>query len=135
MLYKREHFMSDIAKQVHPQFKVFVGELAPDGSIGDLAAEVGAFASQAKVAAKSIGVEYLESLKRLVITLGYRNDEEFYPIRLYSVPLGKIQVHGDFSTLENAMAEAAKKYSNVICHELYVTERQDCVLVLMTHEA
>ncbi len=127
--------MSDIVKQVHAQFKVFVGELAPDRSIGDLAAQVAAFASQTKVAAKSIGVEYLESLKRLVITLGYRNDEEFYPIQLHSAPLGKIQVLGrDFSTLENAMAEAAEKYSNVICHELYVTEGQDFVLVLMTHE-
>jgi hypothetical protein len=66
-------------KQIHAQFKVFAGELAPDGSIGDLAAAVASFASQAKIASKSIGVEYLESVKRVVITLGYRSDEEFYP--------------------------------------------------------
>ena len=128
--------MSDIAKQVHARFKVFVGELAPDKSIGDLAAAVAVFASQRKVAAKSIGVEYLESLKRLVITLGYRDDEPFYPIQLHSVALGKIQVlAGNFSVLENAMVEAAEKYSSVICHELYATEEQDFVLVLMTHKA
>jgi hypothetical protein len=122
-------------KQIHAHFKVFVGELAPDRSIGDLAAAVASFAHQAKVAAKSIGVEYLESLKRVVITLGYRSDEECYPIRLRSVPLGKVQVlAGDFGALERAMADAARKYPNVICHELYATDDQDFFLVLMTHE-
>jgi hypothetical protein len=88
------------------------------------------------VAAKSIGVEYLESLNKVVITLGYRTDEATYPIRLQSVPLGKIQVlANDFSALETAMAQAAEKHTNVICHELYVTEAQDFFLVLMTHEA
>ena len=128
--------MSHIEKQVHTKFKVFVGELAADQSIGDVGSKVAAFASHSKVAAKSIGVEYLESVKRVVVTLGYRTDEEFYPIRLHSVPLGKIHVvASDFSTLENAMAGAAEKYTSVICHELYVTEGQDFFLVLMTHGA
>src|SRR5215471_14365320 len=128
--------MSDIAKQVHAKFKVFVGELAPDKTIGRLARDVAAFASAHKFAAKSIGVEYLESLKRLVVTLGYRDDEAYYPIELHSVPLGKTHVlAGNFSALEDAMAAASKKHANVICHELYVTEEQDFVLVLMTHQA
>jgi hypothetical protein len=129
--------MSATAKQqAHEKFKVFVGEPAPDKTIGPLADQVSSFASTAKIAAKSIGVEYLESLKKLVITLGYRDDEASYPIQLHSVPLGKIQALGhDFSGLEKAMAEASKRYPNIICHELYVTDEQDFVLVLMTHRA
>jgi len=128
--------MSAIKNQVHTKFKLFVGELAADGSIADLGIQVASFAKSAGVAAKSIGVEYLESLKKVVITLGYRTDEAPYPIRLQSVALGKLQVlAGDFSGLESAMAKAAEKHSNVICHELYITENQDFFLVLMTHEA
>jgi hypothetical protein len=128
--------MSAIKNQVHTNFKVFVGDVAPDQSIGNLGAEVAAFARAGGIAAKSIGVEYLESQKKIVVTLGYRTDEAPYPIRLQSVPLGKVQVlTKDFSALELAMANAAEQQSNVICHELYVTENQDFFLVLMTHEA
>jgi hypothetical protein len=128
--------MSAINDQVHTKFKLFVGELAADGSVADLASKVASFAKAEGVAAKSIGVEYLESLKKVVVTLGYRTDEASYPIRLHSVALGKLpMLVGDFSALENAMAKAAEKHSNVICHELYVTENQDFFLVLMTHEA
>ena len=125
-----------IAKQVHDKFKVFAGELAPDKTIGKLAEEVAAFAASAKVASKSIGVEYLESAKRLVISLGYRDDEEPYPIRLHCVRLGKIDAFGsDFSALEKAMAKASGQHRNTICHELYVTDEGDFLMILMTHEA
>jgi hypothetical protein len=129
--------MSGIAKQqVHEKFKVFVGELSPDKTIGKLADEVAAFAGSAKIASKSIGVEYIESLKKLVISLGYRDDEVAYPIELHSVRLGKIHaLAGNFHALEKAMSEASKKYPNIICHELYVTDEQDFILVLMTHKA
>jgi hypothetical protein len=128
--------MNTIQNQVHTNFKVFVGDLAADRSIGDLGAKIVSFAQTEGVAAKSIGVEYLESLKKVVITLGYRTDETPYPIRLHSVALGKLQVlASSFNALEAAMASAAEKHSNVICHELYVTENQDFFLVLMTHDA
>jgi hypothetical protein len=128
--------MSDVLRQVHSKFKVFAGELAPDKTIGKLASEVSAFANSRRIAAKSIGVEYLESLKRLVVTLGYRDDEPYYPIQLHSVHLGKTAVlAGDFTALEKAMADASNKHANIICHELYATEDQDFILVLMTHQA
>ncbi|MEP6925899.1 MAG: hypothetical protein ABI954_15635, partial [Pyrinomonadaceae bacterium] len=99
--------MAQIEEQVHHKFKVFVGELNADQTVGEMAGEVASFAEQNKVAAKSIGVEYLESAKRLIITLGYRDDETFYPIQLQSVHLGKIDAPGhDFSVLEQKMAEA-----------------------------
>ena len=130
------NLMSAIANQVHTNFKVFIGAPAADGSIGDIAGRVASFAADSKIAAKSIGVEYLEASKKLVITLGYRTDEAAYPIRLHSVALGKLEtLSSDFGRLEAAMAKAAEKHANVICHELYVTENQDFFLVLMTHEA
>jgi hypothetical protein len=123
-----------IAKQVHDKFKVFTGELTPDQTIGKLADTVAKFASG--VAAKSIGVEYLEGAKKLLITLGYRDDAEPYPVRLQSMKLGKVDVMAkDFSALEAAMGEASSKLDNIICHELYITDKGDFIAVFMTHEA
>ena len=128
--------MSQIASQVHNKFKIFAGELDANKLLGALADEVAAFAREQKIAAKSIGVEYLESAKRLIITLGYRDDEESYPIKLHGVSLGKINVTSDdFSTLEQEMAAASARLNNIICHELYVTDDNDFLMVFMTHEA
>jgi hypothetical protein len=126
--------MGQIAEQVHGKFKVFAGALNPDNSLGLLADEISSFVRRSSVAAKSIGVEYLESADRLIITLGYRDDEAGYPIKLSSVSLGKIEAFGDdFSNLEGRMTEASKQFSNIICHELYVTDEHDFVMIFMTH--
>jgi hypothetical protein len=124
-----------IKAQVHDKFKVFTGKLASDKTIGKLADEVATFAKHSHAAAKSIGVEFLESAGLLLITLGYRDDEEPYPIKLHSVPLGKIDaMASDFSKLEAAMAKASGKIKNIICHELYLIGEGDFVMVFMTHE-
>jgi hypothetical protein len=128
--------MSQIAGQVHGKFKVFAGPLNEDNSIGTLASDISNFVREAGVAAKSIGVEYLESADRLIITLGYRDDEDGYPVKVTSVSLGKIEMLGDdFSKLEQAMSEASTQHSNIICHELYITEEHDFMMIFMTHEA
>jgi len=125
-----------ISEQVHDKFKVFVGALAPDQTLGPLADEVAAFAASQGVAAKSIGVEYLEGLGRVVITLGYTTGEAPYPIRLHCVPMGKVDVlSADFEAMEAAMAAASAKQKNIICHELYLTGSGDFQMVFMTHEA
>jgi hypothetical protein len=125
-----------IAKQVHDKFKIFSGELAADGTIGKLADEVSAFVNKSKIAAKSIGVAYLEPVKRLVITLGYVDAEDPYPVKLHCIPLGKADVKaGNFQGLETSMAKATGKHKNIICHELYVAGGNDFTMVLMTHEA
>ena len=93
--------MGHITEQVHGKFKVFAGPLNADDTIGQMAEEISRFVRDSKAAAKSIGVEYLESAERLIITLGYRDDEEGYPVKLSSVSLGKIEAIGDdFSELE-----------------------------------
>ncbi|HZS48674.1 MAG TPA: hypothetical protein VFC63_26620 [Blastocatellia bacterium] len=128
--------MGQIQEQVHAKFKVFVGEPGTDHSLGSLANQVAQFVVENKVAAKSIGIEYLESSKRLIISLGYRDDEPSYPVELSSVSLGKIDISGnDFSALEKAMSDASQQHSNIICHELYVTESNEMLVVFMSHKA
>lgn len=130
--------MSEIEKQEHHHFKIFSGTLGENNSLGTLGEEVASFVAGQRVAAKSIGVEYLETAKRLIITLGYRTDEEFYPVKLTSVGLGKIEnlaTQDDFSQLERAISEASRKMKRIICHELYITEGHEFLMVFMTHEA
>ena len=93
-------------------------------------------AKRSAIAAKSIGVVYVESANRLLITLGYRDDAPPYAIRLHCVPLGKIDAMAhDFTLVEKKLSEAGSQYDNIVCHELYVTKDKDFFLVLMTHEA
>ncbi len=130
--------MRSFKEQVHSKFKIFAGDLAPDKTIGGLADEVAKFVKKKKVAPKSIGVEYVESLKRLVVTLGYRDDEKPYPVKLTCVSLGKVTdlTQGDgLKKVEKAMAKASKKVANVICHELYITEDKEFLMILMSHGA
>ena len=125
--------MSQIASQVHSKFKVFAGELDANKTIGPLAGQITKFVREAKVAAKSIGVEYIESAARLIITLGYRDDEHWYPVEINCVSLGKIDALGsDFAALEQDMSRAAQKHSNIICHELYVTDDREFLMIFMT---
>jgi hypothetical protein len=127
--------MGQITEQVHNQFKVFAGKLDSNNELGELADQVADFANENNIAAKSIGVEYLESSESLIITLGYRNDEKHYPIKLTTFNLGKMSaVDQDFSALEQKMSDASQTVKNVICHELFVTEDKDFLMVFMTHE-
>ncbi|MCD9185963.1 MAG: hypothetical protein LUM44_05995 [Pyrinomonadaceae bacterium] len=126
--------MSQIADQEHGKFKVFAGKLGANNELGELADKVSAFAAENKIAAKSIGVEYLESSESLIITLGYRDDEEHYPIKLETVNLGKMDIGQDFSALEQKMSDASGSVNKIICHELFVTEDKDFLMVFMTHQ-
>jgi hypothetical protein len=120
--------------QFHSKFRLFSGPLGPDGSLGALAAEVEAFAAKAKAAPKSIGVEYLEPDKRVVLSLGYRDDEPGYAIKLTSMSLGKIENFRpeEIARLETKMGEAAGKLKDILCHELMVTAENEFVMVFMT---
>jgi hypothetical protein len=115
--------------QIHTKFKIFTGELNGT-ALGSIGAEIEAFAKS--VASKSIGVEYLESARRLVISLGYRDDEPSYGIKLHVENLGTWD--GKQTTvLEAAMSQAAARLDNILCHELFVTEKNEFCMVVMTH--
>ena len=121
-------------QQIHNKFKIFTGPLAADKTIGTLADQITAFVTEHKVAAKSIGVEYLESAKKLIISLGYREGDESYGVKVATVSLGKIGglENGDVSRLEAAMTDACQKIENIICHELYITDDGDFLVVFMS---
>jgi hypothetical protein len=101
------------------------------------AAEVEAWVKSAKVAPKSIGVEYIESRDALLLSVGYRDDEDAYPVQLSSIRIGKIESTdaAGLAKIESAMAAASAKLSNVICHELYVTKASDPLMVVISHQA
>jgi hypothetical protein len=129
--------MSNITDQVHGKFKVFTGNLAADSTLGALGGEVEAWVRSAKVAPKSIGVEYLESSRNLLLSVGYRDDESPYNVRLTAVEVGKLESldAAGLGKVEQAMAAASAKVKNIICHELYVTETHTLLMVFMAHDA
>ncbi len=126
--------MSKAKEQVHSKFKLFRGKLQKGNAIDKLAGEVEAWVKTAKVAPKSVGVEYLEGDGRLVLSIGYRDDEAAYPIKLSAVDLGRGKKlrKAELSALEKKMAAASAKVAQVICHELFVTEDHEFVMVFMS---
>jgi hypothetical protein len=127
--------MSKIADQVHTKFKLFTGPLDASGNLGALAGQVTAWAKDARVAAKSIGVEFVESTKHMILSVGYRDDEPAYGITLASSKIGKLGKldAAELARLERAMGAAAAKIEHVICHELYVTDANELFVVTMAH--
>src|SRR3954464_5109503 len=121
--------MADVEAQVHHKFKVFTGAGA---DVAQLGSEVERFARERQIAAKSIGVEYLEGADRLVFTLGYRDDERAYPVRITSRSLGVVDSLDDLGGLEARMGEAAASMSGVLCHELFITGSGEFVMVFMS---
>ncbi|MBI5514411.1 MAG: hypothetical protein HY909_11625 [Deltaproteobacteria bacterium] len=127
--------MSQVQGQLHHKFKAFSGQLAADGTIGAIAGEVEAWAAGARVAPKSIGVEFLEAAQRLVLTIGYRDDEPPYGVGLTCVRLGRFEALDapELDRLQTAMGDAGARLDKVLCHELYVTSSNDFMMVFMTH--
>lgn len=125
-----------ITEQEHGKFKIFTGTLGAGNSIDALGAQVEAFVSSAKVAPKSVGIEFLESKGTVVLTIGYRDDEPGYEVSLSSANLGVV-THLDaagIEALEKKMGEAARGLKNVICHELLVTDQHEFVMVFLRHK-
>jgi len=81
-------------------------------------------------------VEYLEARQEVVLTLGYRRDATPYEVSLVARPLGKFtdSQKATLELLESKMSDAASELTNVICHELLVTETGDFIMVVMTHQ-
>lgn len=123
-----------IQEQIHNHFKVFAGSYDAKSGIGDLASSVPAWVKSSGAAPKSIGVEYLESAKALMLTVGYRTDEPGYAVALETVNLGKVESldPAGLSSLEARMGKAAAGVANIICHELFVTESREVLMVFMT---
>ncbi|HET7460415.1 MAG TPA: hypothetical protein VFJ82_04170 [Longimicrobium sp.] len=122
--------MSDVTEQVHDKFKVFTGTPG-NGDLGPLAGQVEAFVREQRIAPKSIGVEFIERARKLVLTVGYRDDEQPYEVRLTSRSLGKVDGLEDLGGLEQRMSAVAGELQGVLCHELFVTDEDEFVMVFM----
>lgn len=124
-----------IAAQVHAHFKVFAGKAGRGNPIAAVAKKAEEFVAREKVAPKSIGVEYLEASREVILTLGYRRDVKPYEITLVAIPLGKLTdtKKATLDVLAEDMGKAAARLSRVICHELIVTETGDFIMVVMSH--
>lgn len=124
-----------IDAQVHDNFKLFTGKLDEAGHIKLVAPEVEKWVTAKKVAPKSIGIEFIESSKQLILSVGYRSDEPAYSIRLTSQKIGHVGEldAGELERLERAMSAAAANSRDVICHELYVNDKNDLYIVTMSH--
>lgn len=118
--------------QSHSNFKVFISTpSASDELSPEVCAEVSRFAADNLVAARSIGIEFVEAQNKLVLSLGYtKGDEPSFPIKLQCVPLGKLALDAD--VIGNAISAAVANVKDVICHEFYVDREGEFFLVLMS---
>lgn len=128
--------MATIRGQVHTEFRVFAGKARKGNPIAGLAAKVEAFVTAEKIAPKSIGVEYLEATREVILSLGYRRDVSPYQISLIARPIGMLTdtKRKTLAGLEARMSEEAASLRNVICHELLVTETGELTMVFMIHQ-
>jgi hypothetical protein len=122
-----------IKGQVHSKFKVFIPEagISDEEAMRRLGSMVEGWTHASGAAVKSVGVEYIEGKKQVVLSLGYREDEPGYPVKLTSTALGKLVLHPD--AIAAAMETAAAKVENVICHEFFVDGDGVFVMVLLSH--
>jgi hypothetical protein len=119
--------------QIHDHFKVFSTTTGSAAGVASLSASVAAWVKAEAVAAKSIGVEYLESSGVLLLTLGYRRDEPTYPVHLHAVSLGRIEAldAAALAGLEARMGASAAGVERILCHELFVTADREFFMVFM----
>lgn len=126
----------DTPSQVHESFKIFTSKLGEPFEL--MADQVSKFAQEKGIAAKSLGIEYVEHEQLLVVTLGYRKDEPAYPIEIKNVSLGlrkgATKLSGDNADLEAAMAAAAAEVKMVICHDIYVLETGEFIMTFLVRK-
>lgn len=123
--------------QTHHKFKIFYGEPAADGSPGELTNQIEQFVNDHRVSPKSIGAEFLERSGRIIITLGYRDDEDPVPVRIHAARLGSIGANAgpaDVARLEAAITQAAASAHHILCHELYVTDQDELFMIFMSQK-
>lgn len=108
--------------QVHSKFKVFISTPVEGKLDPAIAAEVSKFFSdhQDTLIPKSVGIEYLEQTNNLVLSIGYVEGKHDSTVKLDCVSLGNLAL--DAKVIEEALAAAASKVPNVICHEFYVDD-------------
>jgi hypothetical protein len=116
--------------QVHDRFKLFVGELDEAGHVSKLAKSIHEWVAKDKVAVKSVGAAV--AMGKLVLTIGFRDDEPTYEIVLHSSKIGRIGPldADEASRFNRAIESAGMNWRPVISHALYVTNNDLYLVVL-----
>jgi hypothetical protein len=112
----------------HNQFKIFKGKLE---SMTDIKKRIESFVAETKFSARSIGIEFIEHSKEVLISLGYTKDGNYSAVSIDMINLGKVDLE-DTAGLEKRMSEAADKQKNVICHELCITDKDEFMMIFMS---
>jgi hypothetical protein len=127
-----------MAKQAHNKFKVY--SVPFSGSFDAKTKKpILAFVNQEGVSAKSVGIEFLESSSRLVISIGYavqKKNTSKYDLTIKSV--GKHDFSGEgFAELDKVSAafeKTAGKLENIICHEFFITGSGEAFAIFLTEK-
>ncbi len=123
--------MADSA-QVHDKFKLFVGALDDAGHITEVAKQVHDWAAKDKVAVKSVGAAVAKG--KLMLTIGYRDDEEPYEVELHSSKIGRVGPldSDEQNRFTRAIESGGMNWPPVLGHTLYVTKDGDLYLVVLS---
>ena len=119
--------------QEHTKFKFFTKTFNSEADVHDLLREVEQWGNDHQVGPKSIGVEYVESTHTIVMSMGYRSDEN-YSVKMYSEMISVIKDEGDYGHIEADISKAAAEHPHIICHEMFITANNELYMVFMTHE-
>jgi hypothetical protein len=126
-----------VVSQAHNQFKVFIPKagISYDAAMKENGDQVAAWSKTGEVHPKSVSIEYIESKKQLVLSVGYVRataKEPGYSVYLQVVSIGN---HPELRAdrLEDVMRQAAVGVPNVICHEFFVTDEGEFVMVFLAH--
>ena len=114
--------------QVHDKFKVFFGK-----SISDINSQLQSITADSSIAAKSIGVEFMEARNQFLVSVGYAEGQPGYPVTLTDTLVGPLPEFSDGpDQLCSSLEAIADESGDVICNELYVDNAEVVHLVLMT---
>jgi len=116
----------------HSKFKIFQGTLEEGKLSKSLTKELKKFAAQPKVDPKSIGIEYLESKKEVIVSLGYAERSNKKTIDFKLKQIGNLSEGSN--VLELKSEKAASKFENIICHELFVDGSDNMHMIFMTEQ-
>ena len=114
--------------QVHDKFKVFFGK-----SITDINSQLQSATADGTIAAKSIGVEFMEARNQFLVSIGYAEGQPGYSVTLTDTVVGPLPEFNDGpDQLCSSLEAIAEENGEVLCHELYVDNAEVVHLVLMS---
>jgi hypothetical protein len=118
--------------QVHDKFKLFVGEPDDAGHVNQLAKSVHEWVAKDKVAVKSVGAAV--AMGKLILTIGYRDDEPTYEVVLHSSKIGRVGPldADEINRFNRAIEAGGMNWPPMIDHTLYVTKEKELYLVVLS---